>query len=304
MATTQFSGPFDGSPVATQDQWRSFLAFVGEGVLRLGNVGQLACTVAADGTSVAVDSGYAIMQATTYQQTGGPVVIAIPANGTGSARADRVVLRYDPVAKTVSPQLLVGTSGAAPSLTRSATGVWEMPLARWTKQSGGSVTGFVDERVFVGPGTRACTDNARGPDPAAGQIQLETNTGRWVGYDGTRWFVLAEDSGEQALAPRGLWRSVGAGPLLRRVNGWTYLTGVVERTNGTLHKEDRTSPFLRAVPAAFRSSRDVNQLVTTSQGVIGDVRIAASDGLGELRFTTGDIGQGINVYLGMSWPVS
>ncbi len=57
----------------------------------------------------------------------------ITANSSGNDRIDRMVLRFDPIAKEVRQTYLIGTpagSPSAPALTQVPGGIWDIPLAQ------------------------------------------------------------------------------------------------------------------------------------------------------------------------------
>jgi len=79
---------------------------------------------------------------------------AVTPETTANPRVDRIVLRLDPVANTVTLTRLPGTAAASPSapaLTQINDGVWDLPLWRFTvpASSGSPLTGLVDERQWI-----------------------------------------------------------------------------------------------------------------------------------------------------------
>lgn len=82
---------------------------------------------------------------------------AIAANASGNPRIDRIVLRRDLSANTVTTAVVQGTAAASPTvpaLTQVATGIWEIPIAQYRAETGFVNTDslkLTDERVSTGP---------------------------------------------------------------------------------------------------------------------------------------------------------
>lgn len=111
------------------------------GVL-LGFGGELLIT-AGSGLNVTAKSGAFVGFGHYYGLTADKTV-AVPANATGSNRWDRVVVRMDFVAETITVAVKTGSSGAPPALTKDATNVWEESLAVIVTTPGGNVSGIYD----------------------------------------------------------------------------------------------------------------------------------------------------------------
>jgi len=80
------------------------------------------------------------------------VNVAIPA-ASAQDRIDRIVLRYNRSAVTAAtvivPTIITGTpsgSPTMPALVQTPTGIWDFPIAYWTSQSTGGLTGRTDDR--------------------------------------------------------------------------------------------------------------------------------------------------------------
>lgn len=149
------SYPFDTSGVSTpsmgEDQWRRWArVFTPDGVQGgLGSTGLLV-SINVSGTSIDIASGFANVQGALYNNDA-TLNKTNTANGGGSARPDRVVLRYDQTANSIVAVVREGTVGGAapPTLTQAVTGQWDVPLARWSRAAGGSIGSLVDERQFM-----------------------------------------------------------------------------------------------------------------------------------------------------------
>ena len=102
------------------------------------------------GLSVSIAVGRALARGFVYAPTS-PVTVTLAAAG-GTARVDRIVIRFDPTANSAVAVALTGAT-AEPSVTQTDSGVFELPLAavavgaNATSLSAGNIT---DERVFLG----------------------------------------------------------------------------------------------------------------------------------------------------------
>lgn len=153
------SGPFDGLPWNMAEWYRDAYARTGSGVCGSGGVaasaGDLALTV--NGLTVSVGLGRAHVRGAGYERTGTPWSHAVDANtNTTLARRDRIVLRRDLAAKTVTPLRLQGIPAAsplAPPLVEDDNGVCDEPLFSFTVPPNGSttLTGITDERRWLDP---------------------------------------------------------------------------------------------------------------------------------------------------------
>lgn len=109
------------------------------------------------GLSVSAAAGRAWVRGFGITRTGTPPSHAVTANTHASwSRRDRLVLRRDLAAATVTTAVKIGTAAAtptAPGLTQTETGVWEETLFSFLTPpaSGTSITGIVDERKWVAP---------------------------------------------------------------------------------------------------------------------------------------------------------
>lgn len=153
MAET--AGPFD-TVAWSQDQWYRFAAsWAPSGVLDVpaASVGTGSLAVTASGLTLTLAAGRAWVRGGGYENTAAKT-ISVTANANANARRDRLVLRRDLSAKTITPVVLAGTpsaSPALPSLTQVEAGQWDVPLCNWTTpaSSGTTLTGFTDERAWI-----------------------------------------------------------------------------------------------------------------------------------------------------------
>lgn len=125
--------------------------------------------------------------------TSGASVItkSIAANGAGSTRFDRVVLRLDKATWNVRIATVQGTAGGGlPALTRDVgtSGVFEVHIATVTVTSGaGTITaGNVDaDGCRIGTKVRAWKFMADAVNPRLGQIGYDEALKQWFGWNGT-----------------------------------------------------------------------------------------------------------------------
>jgi hypothetical protein len=215
---TEFAAPFAGTAITTSQQYRDRYRPTQWDMVD-GNVGgtELQCTNAAN-VNISVANGPALVQGGSYALTAGPQLMPVTANGGGSNRFDIVVLRYD---ASVSPGIklatVIGVAGSGmPALTRSATGIWEMPLCHYEKQPGGNVVNLVDRRIFsdgtggiIGP---AVAWAPVGPGRRTGMRFRDWTTGTDHTYDGANWIEDGILNGWTTFTPA--WTSSGTQPAI------------------------------------------------------------------------------------------
>ena len=161
MAGTEAYGPFDSQPWADQTQWYRFgPAWAPSGVIDVpassASTGSLALTFS--GLTPTLSVGRAWVRGAGYELSGGSKTMAAIAANTNSSlsRRDRIVLRRDLSAKTVSLVPLTGTPAStptAPALTQDETGQWDISLFSFVvpPNSGTTVTSITDERPWIDP---------------------------------------------------------------------------------------------------------------------------------------------------------
>lgn len=108
---------------------------------------------------------------------------SVTTNTAGATRIDRVVLRFDRTAFTVTTVVKAGTAGSGlpPALTRDAgtTGVWEIPMARITLVNNYTTiasTDVVSEAAYLGSASLLYVADVATldaiPSPHAGQVAM------------------------------------------------------------------------------------------------------------------------------------
>lgn len=251
MAET--SGPFDATDL-TEADWELMIDQIVDGALS----GLAASASGSVVRGVDFTAGTALVRGHWYRNSA-TLTKASTANGASSARIDRAVYRLDRTANTVTIEVLTGTPGSStpPALTNTST-VTERPFKRWTVGPAATViSDLTDESQALRRGNRSCTSTNRPVDPAASDAAYETDTGRWIGWTGSAWVVLAEDTGWTNLSMNGangaFW--VNTASRVRKRNGVVHLHFAVKRwPDSALGVDDDSVPI--NLGAAYRPTAD------------------------------------------------
>ncbi|MFH8414348.1 tail fiber domain-containing protein [Streptomyces collinus] len=191
MAITSY--PFDAQAITESDYSRLFREFKENGVA--DSIGGTAFSAYGDGSgmNVKVSSGFAIVRGHAVYSTA-TETLTVPASNT-SARVDRVVLRLDPAANSITLAVKQGTAGSSnpPALTQTDTGTYELGLA--TVAVGANVTSISaasvqSERHFLGNSVGAWTTSTRPTSPRVGRLGFNQATSTWEFWNGTTWTSL------------------------------------------------------------------------------------------------------------------
>jgi hypothetical protein len=155
------SGPFSGTAFLQGPWYRdkgytepSGVQGVPQNTAAAGDLG-----LTTNGLTVTMALGRAHVRGAYYERTGTAASFTLNTNtSTAGPRIDRLVLRRDLTAGTVTPTIVQGTAGAsptAPALIQVEDGVWDEPLFRLSvpANSGTTVT-VADERRWVSSGVR------------------------------------------------------------------------------------------------------------------------------------------------------
>lgn len=187
---TEFSAPFDGSPIATQLQWSRMSRRWGLDGVHTEDPSTTALKVTGSGTTtVAVAPGQAFVNG-FYYYLDATKNLPVTANAGGAARVDLVVLRADQAAKSVTAQYKTGGT-TAPALTQVEDGVWEIPIAQCTVAAGSSIVtaaNVVDKRYFTDRGVLPSMPGGR--RPSVKHTLMVEGTDLYIG-DGADWLWLA-----------------------------------------------------------------------------------------------------------------
>ncbi|MGW5130891.1 tail fiber domain-containing protein [Streptomyces sp. NPDC004135] len=193
MAITSY--PFDSQSVTETDYSRLFREFQSTGVA--DSLGGNSFYTYADGTgmTVKVNAGFAIVRGHAIYSTATETLTIAAANT--SSRVDRVVLKLDPAANSITLAVKTGTAGSStpPALTQTDTGVYEFALAKVTV--GASVTSISaasvqGERKFLGNTVGAWTTDTRPDSPRTGRMGFNQSTSIWEFWNGTAWTNLTQ----------------------------------------------------------------------------------------------------------------
>ncbi|MFF4528190.1 tail fiber domain-containing protein [Streptomyces sp. NPDC001407] len=190
MAITSY--PFDGQSVTESQFSQLFREFVDSGIA--ASAWANAFQVSADGAamSVKVQPGFAIVRGHAVLSTA-VETLPIAAAGT-STRYDRVALRLDPAANSITLTVVQGAAGgSAPAMTQTDTGIYELPLA--TVTVGANITAVTSaavsgDRRFVGQSVGAWVTTTRPVTPRLGKLGLNYDTSVWEFWNGTAWTPL------------------------------------------------------------------------------------------------------------------
>lgn len=181
-------GPFDTAPWS-MDQWYRFAptwapsGIIGTPASSLSTGNFAVTNPAALTASVAI--GRAHVRGAGYE-TDAAKTLTVTANSHATfARRDRVVIRRDLAAKTVSVVRLTGTPAStptAPALTQVDTGVWEIPVCSFLvpANSGTALSGFLDERTWVPDTDSRRGDVTLGEAALAATVVPTASAGAWT----------------------------------------------------------------------------------------------------------------------------
>lgn len=154
MADTSF--PWATSPWGETQWFQLMSAALPSGVIGTpagtATTGELAFS--SSGLAVTLAVGRASVGGALFVRTAPPGSTAVTPNAHASqSRRDRIVLRRDLATHTTTPVVIAGTPSAspvAPAYTRTDT-VFDLPMFSFLvpPNSGSSITGVVDERVWI-----------------------------------------------------------------------------------------------------------------------------------------------------------
>jgi hypothetical protein len=273
------------SGVLTEAEWERVASrYTDDGVD--GNPSQSAVVTAGVGLSVSIAANCrGQVRGFNWETDGTGDSLEIAANSSGSTRVDWVCLRLDRSTWAVRAVVKQGTPGAgSPALLRqdsSAGGtVWEVPLALVSIPNGASSVSVTRYEQYIGSRITPCTSSTRPVLPRRGDTIHETDTGRWLGWDGSSWRVIYSDSGVVVVNGTASPWSVNVDTVLEHRSGVVCLRlGAFERTGGNLPGgTDSRLPV--AIPSAYRHpNRDQHGTiyVTGSSAGAGRVTVYASN---------------------------
>ncbi|MFD7997327.1 hypothetical protein [Streptomyces mexicanus] len=258
MAQNSWPSPSYNSRSVTDLEYEKLSArFSDDGVY--GSPADSAVVTAGTGLTVNVRAGvYASVRGHAWTSGTSTVSLPVGANSSGQTRIDRVVLQLDRSTWNVQAIVKPGTPGAGPpalSQQTGDTGTYEIPLAQVTVINNATAVTVTREELYVGSRTRACTSTTRNPNPARGEECFETDTGRWMGWNGTSWVTLYEDTGQLPIgAGWSTWEAFGDNIAQKR-SGIVELRLAVRRKDSTFTAADADGSQIGVLPAAIRPSR-------------------------------------------------
>ena len=154
---------------------------------------ELGITVTGSDLNLTIAAGQAFIRGHYYINTD-DLVLAVTSAGTNT-RIDIVVVELDPTANTIVTKIVEGTAVAssptAPTLTQSATGIYQLPIATLTIPTSTVVitSGMLtDTRTFMGNRVGIWTTATRPANPTAYQtIGYNTTIEAHESWNGTAW---------------------------------------------------------------------------------------------------------------------
>lgn len=186
------SYPFENANT-TEDQYTLlFRNFADSGIV--GNYADEQFLVTTDGSGLdaQVAAGYAILRGHAVQNDG-PITATFEAADTSFARLDRVVLRLDPVLDGITLVVIKGTPGSvpvAPPITRTNTGVWDLPLAT-VRVNANALNVFPDDiadnRTWGSHRFGVWSSSTRPESPRIGQPGFNIDINGAEVWSGTKW---------------------------------------------------------------------------------------------------------------------
>lgn len=285
MAQTSFPESDYNSGALTEGEWERVASrYTDDGVD--GNPSQSAVVTAGVGLAVSIAADRrGQVRGFNWETDGTGDTLEIAANSSGSPRVDWVCLRLDRSTWEVRAVVKQGTPGSgSPSLLRqdsSAGGtVWEVPLALVSIPNGASSVSVTRYEQYIGSRITPCTSSTRPVLPRRGDQIHETDTGRWLGWDGSAWRVLYNDSGPVVVNGSASGWSINVDTVVEHRSGSAHLRlGAFTRTGGTLSGgTDSRLPV--SIPSTYRHpNRDMHGIIyiTGSGAGAGRVTVYANN---------------------------
>jgi len=154
---------------------------------------ELGITVTGSDLNLTIAAGQAFIRGHYYINTD-DLVLAVTSAGTDT-RIDIVVVELDPEANTIVTKLVQGEAVSvdpvAPTLTQSATGIYQLPIATLTIPTSTVVITagmLVDTRTFMGNRVGIWTTATRPANPTAYQtLGYNTTISSHESWNGTAW---------------------------------------------------------------------------------------------------------------------
>jgi hypothetical protein len=256
---TQRSFPYTGASAATELDWSKLVRSLGmcDGVFADDPAG-LELKATANGTStISVAAGSANVNGFFYESDAA-VALSVPANGGGTARIDRIVLRSSQTANATTLTYVTGGT-SAPALLADRTDVYDLPIAQVTVAAGSSVVpsgNVADQRWFYGKPVASSLTAAR-RNPTRNQLIVE-GTGAAPSIligTGSAWTQLWPPPAPTwiSLPLASGWANYGAAwqsaRYCKMVDGLVIVQGLVKITSNR-----PASNIIATLPAGYRPS--------------------------------------------------
>jgi hypothetical protein len=258
------------------------------------------------GLNVKIRSGkHASIRGFHWYSGASDVTKTIGSNSSGSTRTDLLVLRLDRSTWDVRAAVVAGTPGSgAPAATQQTgtTGVWELPIATVTVANGAATitAGNVHPvNWYCGPQSVVCTSTTR-PDPTAGLVIYETDTGREYIGNGSSFVNSITDSGWVSVPAISGWSS---NCKVRNLNGQATITGSFTRTGSNIAANSQWQ--MGTIPSAYRpgGSQEIRVAMVRNGGVAISGWLGAGSGIVVVQEFGSAISTNNVVYLGASYPL-
>ncbi|MEV6791239.1 hypothetical protein AB0M87_04380 [Streptomyces sp. NPDC051320] len=305
MAQDSWPSPNHNTRNVTDGEYEKIAArFSDDGVW--GDPTDAAVVSAGTGLQVSVRSGvYASLRGHAWYSGTVAFTLPVASNVSGLVRVDWVVLRLDRSTWDVTAEVREGTPGAGtPALARDTgdTGLYEIPLGFVHVNSGASSVTVTPFAQYIGSRIRPCTSTTR-PVALRGEMAYETDTGHWIGWNGSKWIILYQDTGELSLgAGFDTWTNSGDA-VGQRVGDVVSLRISKQRVGSTFNATDADGSKLATVPAVLLNTvRNQYFPCQFSNGKSGRVEVLTN---GEMwvRMLSGDVGVGQTLSLTMTYLV-
>lgn len=186
------------------------------------------------GMTVKLKSGYAVIRGFAISSDA-VFTVTLPA-ADSTPRVDRVVLRVDPTANSITPTYIKGVAGAGvpAALTQTDTGIYDLPIALVSVAASAPNIGpldVADDRRFLGGRNGVWTTATRPASPRKFQMGFNNDVALPEWYDGAQWTrKLAAHWGSGTAFPTStlvqigdtfVRTDVGGGTMFRKTaNGW------------------------------------------------------------------------------------
>ena len=205
---TQSSWPFENADTTESQYSKLFDRLKRSGVAGFPSDTALKVTGDSSGMNVKVGLGFAIVRGFAYELTTSVETLTIGAS-SANPRIDLVCLKLDPTVNSVVLEVVAGTPAAvpaAPALTQSETGTYQLEIGRVTVPALATViaAGDVsDTRPCLGDAVGVWTTTQRPTTGRTGQLGWSTTNDVLEVYNGTAWVEAAPNNIDAATITSG-----------------------------------------------------------------------------------------------------